>query len=529
MPDLRYILIKREVGPSRKIEVLKANLEQALAAPESAVNPLLQARDQIQVFAMTEQRQDKLEELNQQLRSQASFAEPERLVQVNGNVKYPGIYPLTEQMRISDLMTAAVDFLPETDMAFALLIREQGVERTLRVRQVDLSTIVADVDSAENLALQSRDELMVFSTSDQRQEQLAEVVAKLGQQSEFDKPQQVVRIGGRVRFAGSYPLFQGMSVSDLLKAGGGLQESAYALQAELTRYSVINGEFRQVDHLHIDLAALLAGDPQADVRLQAHDYVTIQELPKWRDRSSVSLRGEVRFPGDYQIREGETLAEVIERAGGFTEQAYLAGAIFTRQSLKEKEQQTLERLSASLEFDLLALSVERAGDDKSAAQSMPVLKGMLENLKQARSTGRLVIDLPTILAHRGDAIRDIVLENQDQLFIPGRQQEVTVVGEVFHPTSHVYLKGYDVDDYIDSSGGMTARADAQRIYIVRVNGSVETFKKTWFSTRSVRPGDTVVVPLDVETFSKLKLWTNISQIVYQLGIAAASWKTVGLF
>jgi polysaccharide biosynthesis/export protein len=118
------------------------------------------------------------------------------------------------------------------------------------------------------------------------------------------------------------------------------------------------------------------------------------------------------------------------------------------------------------------------------------------------------------------------------LIVPGKAQEVTVIGEVQYPTSHLAERGFDTDDYIDRSGGMTYKADDERVYVVRANGLVEKAASGWwiFSAHAdVRPGDTVVVPLDVERMRPLTLWASVSQILYQIALTVAAANAVGAF
>lgn len=157
-------------------------------------------------------------------------------------------------------------------------------------------------------------------------------------------------------------------------------------------------------------------------------------------------------------------------------------------------------------------------------------KSLVAELKTAKAAGRLVIDLPGVVAGNPDA--DVVLKDGDKIYVPQKTQEVTVIGEVHFPTSHMVSDDLSRDDYIRLSGGTTYRADKKRTYIVRANGSVEANRSSgWFGTSDaeVYPGDTIVVPLDAERMRPLTYWGAISQIVYQIGVAAAAWKTVGVF
>ncbi len=161
----------------------------------------------------------------------------------------------------------------------------------------------------------------------------------------------------------------------------------------------------------------------------------------------------------------------------------------------------------------------------SAAQAAAVGQSLLSQVKASKAVGRLVIDLDRALL-ADSASSGIVLQNGDTLVIPKRSQEVTVIGEVQNATSHLYRSGLERDDYIGLSGGDTRKADSKRTYIVRANGSVVSAENSrWFSRGTqiaIKPGDTVVVPLDTERLPTLPLWQAVTQILYNLAIAAAA-------
>ncbi len=226
-----------------------------------------------------------------------------------------------------------------------------------------------------------------------------------------------------------------MRVSDLLRAGGGLSEAAYATDAELTRYAVVNGEYRETELVTVNMAGLLRGDTAADLVLAPYDYLSIKEVSRWRGAESVTLRGEVVFPGKYPIRRGETLSSVLRRAGGLTDQAFPKGSVFTRIELREREKEQLDTLARRIERDLAAISIS----EPSAAATITTGQSLISQLRNAVATGRLVIKLDDLVAGAKEA--DVVLDDGDQLIVPGRRQEVTVLGEVQYPTSHVFEAG----------------------------------------------------------------------------------------
>jgi protein involved in polysaccharide export with SLBB domain len=139
--------------------------------------------------------------------------------------------------------------------------------------------------------------------------------------------------------------------------------------------------------------------------------------------------------------------------------------------------------------------------------------------------GRLVIDLPRTMRAQPGSGADITLRDGDRLIVPRFQQEVTVIGEVQTSTSHLYRQELGRDDYVSLSGGVTRRADQSKIYVVHADGSVVANEGgRWFnrSGTAIRPGDTVVVPLDTERLPALPFWQAVTQIIYNLAISAAA-------
>lgn len=197
-------------------------------------------------------------------------------------------------------------------------------------------------------------------------------------------------------------------------------------------------------------------------------------------------------------------------------------------SLREKEAEQLQLLAQRLQSDLASLALQSAAANQGqAGQALVVGQSLLSQLQSAEPVGRLVIDLaPRGRASSGGFAGDIVLRDGDELVVPRQRQEVTVLGEVQSATSHFYRPEYERDDYISLSGGVTRKADRGKIYVVRANGSVIASESNrWFSRSgnvAMRPGDTVVVPLDTERLPPLPFWTSVTQIVYNLAIAAAA-------
>ena len=217
-------------------------------------------------------------------------------------------------LRLTDVIASVEDLL-NADLHYLLIRREDPVTRRVSVVSADLLAASANPQSAANVRLSSRDEIYVFDAEGPRDRVVNPMLDELRLQSNPSQPTLLVSIGGSVKAPGQYPLEAGMTVSDLIRAGGGLLESAYGAQAELTRYQVVNGERRQTDLMSLDLSRVLAGDATADAALHPYDVLLIKELPDWSELEQVTrYRGEVRFPGTYPIKRGETLrAGSIER------------------------------------------------------------------------------------------------------------------------------------------------------------------------------------------------------------------------
>jgi len=452
-------------------------------------------------------------------------------VVLQGNVYTAGDYEYHPGMRLTDIIRSVSDLEPDSDLHYVLIRRELPPYRRVEAFSADLAAAWSHPGTSVDPTLMPRDEITVFDLSSSRDRIIQPILDELRAESTAEKPDQLVTVEGQVNVPGQYPLEPGMRVADLIRAGGGLADAAYSGKAELTRYVVQRDGTRQTEIIDLDLAQALGGNPAANPRLQPFDVLSVTTLSQWGIRESIALKGEVRFPGNYTIEPGETLKSVLERAGGLTPYAFPQGAIFTRVELKDREQQQMDDLAARMKVELGVLAlravVSTGGGNagSTSTNSLIMGKALLQEIEGEKAVGRLVINLPEIMREPPDSAYDVMLRNGDQLIVPKYEQEVTVIGEVQDPTSHLYNPDLSRDDYIRESGGYTAQADKGRVYVVRADGSVIAGGSRWFnlgSNAEMKPGDTVVVPINATQMLPLPLWEAVTTIMYNVAIAAAA-------
>ena len=446
------------------------------------------------------------------------------VISLAGNAERPGDYEWKSGLRIGDLIPDANALLPGTDYNYALIRREHS-DGSLSVSQFRPIEIFRDSSSPFNLELQKRDTVYFFSSNNRelRERLLSPLLKELSKQSSPGEGIPIVSVSGMVHFPGDYPLIQDMRLTDLLNAAGGMLDAAHALSSELTRMNMNEFMEADIDHIPVESLVSLDANEASDILLQPYDSLNIKPIPAWREREVVEILGEVRFPGSYPIKPGETLAQIVSRAGGLTEQAFPEGAVFSRESLKIKEQEQRDRLIAQLESDVANLSI-RAESQSEAQQAQAVASSLLARLKTTESQGRLVLPAQTFSITNKVSIE---VRGGDRLFLPRIPYEVSVVGEVQFPTSHLYEKSLSKDEFIKRSGGFTVNADKDRVFVVRANGSVLIKGGTgWFGGgvlgKSMAAGDVIVVPINMEKSRLVENIVNGTQIVYQLAVAAAA-------
>ena len=495
--DLDYGLIVREINQQGDIETLQFSPGEAITSPNSIHNLVLQPRDKVMIFNFNDDTQNRFE-LNSLVKKRVN-----KIASLKG-----------DSLLDADLFQVGFESLDDTvtkkytnEIAGVALNLDKSEEKTLVANEVAkmLSNLFEDRDLIKLSSVMSRKEL------------LYPIVTKLTQQGSAQKSIKIVAIAGKVRHPGVYPLTNFARVTDLLKAAGGLLEGAYTERAELTRTNTTSA-MSDIIHKQINLLTVINGNELDNIELQSRDMVTILTTPEWQERKVIEIKGEVKFPGSYNIRRGEKLSDVIARAGGYTEYAYPSAAVFVRESVRMQEELEIKKLADQLRRDIATRGVS----DDGLAVNYSEAQMMLTDLANIKAVGRLVIDLNALKLGIKEA--DLQLENNDVLYVPTIKQTVAVMGEVQHPSTHRFKEGLTLDDYLVMSGGSRERGDEDRVYVIKADGSVMMpTHNIWFNTESqISAGDTVIVPLDTEYKDNLTLWSQVTQIIYNTAVAFAA-------
>ncbi|HEX6704351.1 MAG TPA: SLBB domain-containing protein [Albitalea sp.] len=294
--------------------------------------------------------------------------------------------------------------------------------------------------------------------------------------------------------------------------------------------------------------AVLQHDPAQNIELLPGDVVTVysqkdMRVPVARQTRLVSLEGEVAAPGIYQLLAGETLKSLIDRAGGFTPQAYGYGLEFSREETRLRQRENLnaaltrlQALSATQSAREAANRRDETSADRSAAVSNAATQAQLARLAQLQPNGRIALELAPD-SRTLDALPEVPLEHGDRVIVPSRPGFVTVAGAVVNNNAFLWKPGRTAGDYVRLAG-LDEAADTSAMFILRADGTVNSAndRRGFFGfgggidSQPLQPGDAVVVPsqLDYETWGRalvrnLKDW---SQIFYQFGLGAAAIQTL---
>ena len=484
-PAGKYAEIVRLNSPDYRPSVESFDLTAALANPATA--PKLQAHDTVRIFGRYD-----------------FETAPE--VWIGGEVRSAGKYPTSGQVHLRDALYLAGGVTPDADLDSAQVFRTQA-DGTLKILSVNLGAALAGVPS-QNVLLESRDRLLVHRNA-----------------TKTDPP--TVDVKGEVAKPGRYPLTTNMHIEDLIQVAGGLKRTADPVNANLTRYSAGDPQHASSENMTVALAAVSAGDTTENKLLRDGDVLTIPQNPGWNDvGASVSVRGEVEHPGPFGIRAGERVSSLLERAGGFSAQAYPYGAVLMRPEVRELETNARAEMVRRLQEEEVHLRALPEVDPEQRNAKLTAISETETTLRQLQMNppiGRVVIHIQKDLRAWKNTPSDVVVRDGDVLIVPKKAGYVTVNGQVFNPTAVSYRPGRSAKWYLTQAGGLTQLANKKAVFVIRADGSVLAAKNNsgfWSGdplNASLRPGDSIVVP-EVAPRIGTRNWQNL----FQAGQLAAS-------
>jgi protein involved in polysaccharide export with SLBB domain len=460
-PAAHYGEIIRLNPPDFHPTVVSFDLAAAMADP--TVAPALQPLDTVRIF------------------SRFDF-EPAPTVFVVGEVRSPGNYRTSGQASLRDAVFLAGGLKPDAALDTAQLFRINP-DGSSKIFSVNLGSAL-NGNAADNILLQPRDRLLIHKNTSRVEPSTIEIT-------------------GEVAKPGRYPYTENMRAEDLIRAAGGLKRSADTSTADLTRYAASGGSSQ---HLQISLASLSNGNASEDLPLHSGDVLAIRQVPGWSDiGAAVKVNGEVMHPSTYGIRPGERLSSVLQRAGGYTGQAYPYGAVLMRREVREMETRNQTELINRMKAErtqLKALPEGNTQDEKNAKlNALAQTDSTITQLSTTPPIGRVVIHIQSDIKSWKNTPADVALRDGDVLMIPKKANLVTVNGQVFNPTAISAQSGHSAKWYLSQAGGLTPLADKKAVFVVRADGSVLSAKNnggSWFSgdplNTTLRPGDTIVVP-----------------------------------
>lgn len=408
----------------------------------------------------------------------------ERAIYLEGHVVRPGKFPYRDDMKLNDVLRSYQDLLPEP--------ADRG--EIIRLMPPDLRAEAIDFSVPDLLAGNEQIHLQPFDT-----------IRVLGRY-EVDGPK--VQVHGEVLHPGTYPLSQSMTAAQLVRLAGGFRRSALLDDADLTSYEVRDGKQAVSRRTSVKIgAAVNDSESGADIVLKAGDVLTIHQISGWNDiGSTVTLKGEVNYPGPYGIQEGERLSSVLKRAGGFRPTAYPAGAVLVRDQVKEIEDKSRIELIHQIETTpagaKLAPSVSAQDDAATLQLLVAQQKEVVARLRSQTATGRLVIKITADIARWEGTPADIELRRGDVLTIPKKPGFVLVSGQVYNASAITFVPGKTAGWYLKRAGGSTEGGNVKEVLVIRANGLVVGRRSgEWYDPgvleTKLEPGDVVVVPQKV--------------------------------
>ncbi len=419
-------------------------------------------------------------------------------VAIEGAVFRPGLYALTDGLTLRQLIQRA-DGLKEDAFMARAYINRLGPDNTQQLITVDLSKLMSG-DAQQDHVLQREDKVIISSIFDLREEY-------------------TVSISGQVRKPGEFEYVEQMTLGNLIQMSGGLAEAANIEYVDIARRIRRNTNERDSTISELVRVSFDSREEavQSDFVLQPFDMISVHTSTGYQVQRMVRIEGEVKYPGEYALlKKDETISDLIKRAGGVTEFAYLPGASLQRKASDAMVAQGHSALTGDAEQQLAELEKEQA-----EIQSL-ALENTLQDEDSAKAdlffSNYVGIQLDKIL--NGVRKYDIPLEDEDVIIVPRQLRTVMVRGQVLNPNRVVYQKGKPLSYYIRQAGGFTAKAHKRKTFVQHANGSVEGSRGGY---PNVQPGSEIIVPTRPEREKiPAQAWVSMGSVVTSMAAVIVS-------
>lgn len=322
-----------------------------------------------------------------------------------------------------------------------------------------------------------------------------------------------VILGGAFKRPHKYEFVKNETVEDAIKLAGGYHSSVFG-EPKLELSYVDNTTSKRV------LSILDKSEDLSKRLLKKGDVINVSST-SGTSAESIILSGEVKNPGEYSIQKGETILDIINRAGGFTDQSYFQGAVFLRDSVAKSQKEAFLRSADELENTMIDVITNDTISEITEFTLLP-LSNLVTRLRSEEPVGRIVVNLD-ILDLKSDPFVNFQVKDGDSLFVPKRPNFVSIVGEVLNSTTISYNPELSIEDYISLSGGLNDSADKNKIFVVYPDGKSRILKNSLFSNnKNILPGSTIVVSRDSRPFDAISLTQIVTPILADLATSAAA-------
>ncbi|MDE6019251.1 MAG: SLBB domain-containing protein [Muribaculaceae bacterium] len=404
-------------------------------------------------------------------------------VEIGGSVYRPGTYAISENVKtLRQLIRTAEGLTDDAYLDRALMYREKP-DRSLEILAINLGDIMNG--TAADIELRKNDIINIIN------------INAITERGGFT-------IDGLVNSPGTYPYAEGTTVEDLILQAGGLLEGASTARIEISRrivdQSATDATTQLAETFTINIENGIAVGNGKGFVLKPYDLVQVRKSPTYSPQTTVRVEGEILFPGNYVLESrNERISDIVKRAGGILESAYIQGAILERD-------RTEDEIKANEETIRLARANQET-EDSISIQKLEISKRY-----------PVGIDLQKALDNPGSTY-DFVLQANDRIFIPELQSTVKVSGDVMYPNTVIYMPGKKLSYYVDQAGGYSESAKKNKAYVVYMNGTIAKIKKN----TPIEPGSNIIIPSKPDkTFD----WNKVVAVASTLGSLTALAATI---